>query len=325
MKYKINIVSANVSFESSETGSILDSALNKGIHLSYSCKSGSCGQCESTIVSGIAKNNQNTLFVAGQKILTCSSHAASDLSLKVDYYPELAAITSKIVPCKVDSYEMATADVMILRLKLPPTTEFIYLPGQYIDLNFKGVIRSYSIANSPSSYKGVELHIRKVVNGQMSDLLFNGLAKDTLMRLSGPCGTFFVRASDRPIIFLAGGTGFAPVKAMVEQLLDVQSQREIHIYWGMNSGAEFYTSLPDSWMGHLSSIHFIPVVSGDDSDWCGRRGLVHMAVIDDFESLSSFDVYACGSLQMINAAKNIFIKKGLIAERFYSDAFTAAK
>lgn len=324
MSYIIKIFPSSVEFTGKDDETILDSALSNDVHLEHSCKNGDCGVCESEIISGKAINAVGEVFSNGDRILTCNCRPNSDLQLQANYFPELAGQVKKIVPCKVTSAIMGSEDVLKLVLRLPPTSQTKYLPGQYINLQYKGVIRSYSVANANED-DGIELHIRNVPNGQMSSLLFDDLKENTLMRLEGPCGTFFIRHSERPIIFLAGGTGFAPVKAMVEHLLQNKSKREIYIYWGMPTAKDFYSNLPTEWSILFDNVHFIPVVSSNDEIWLGRKGLVHHAVMEDFSSLESFDIYACGSPLMINASKKDFIAKNLSVDNFYSDAFTASK
>lgn len=324
MSYIIKIFPSSVEFTGKDDETILDSALSNDVHLEHSCKNGDCGVCESKIISGKVINAVGDVFSNGDRILTCNCRPNSDLQLQAHYFPELAGQVKKIIPCKVTSAIMGSEDVLKLVLRLPPTAKTKYLPGQYINLQYKGVIRSYSVANANED-DGIELHIRNVPNGQMSSLLFDDLKENTLMRLEGPCGTFFIRHSERPIIFLAGGTGFAPVKAMVEHLLQNKSKREIYIYWGMPTAKDFYSNLPAEWSTLFDNVYFIPVVSSNDEIWLGRKGLVHHAVMEDFSSLESFDIYACGSPLMINASKKDFIAKNLSVDNFYSDAFTASK
>ena len=191
-------------------------------------------------------------------------------------------------------------------------------------MSFDGVTRSYSIANSCTEAGGIELHIRKVHGGAMSEKVFSKMGENTLVRINGPIGTFFVRDSERPIIFLFGGTGYAPVKAMVEQLLEERSHRPIYIYWGAQKQTGFYSTLPDEWSNGNSNIKYIPVVSDVDPTWSGRSGFVHHAVLEDFADLQNFDVYACGSPLMIDAARKDFIERGLPEKQFYSDSFVAS-
>lgn len=323
MSHLIKIFPANITYEGSDNKSILDAALDAGIPLEHSCKNGSCGICESDLLEGEVIDTQGNVFGSGEKILTCSCQPRGNISVNAVYYPELAGQVKKIVPCKVMTATLVSADVLKLQLRFPPAARINYLPGQYLNLQYQGVTRSYSIANANEA-EGIELHIRNVPGGQMSQLLFNGLAENTLMRIEAPCGTFFNRKSDRSIIFIAGGTGFAPVKAMVESLISGGSEREIYIYWGMVKGDGFYTSVASEWDSIYSNVHFIPVVS-DDVNWPGRKGFVHHAVMEDFTDLTQFDVYACGSPVMIAASKKDLMTLGLPINNFYSDAFTVSK
>ncbi|WP_442910769.1 FAD-binding oxidoreductase [Kluyvera sp. CHPC 1.251] len=324
MSHIIKIFPSDISFSGDGDKSILDAALTAGIHLEHSCKSGDCGICESDILNGEAVDVEGKVYGKGDKILTCCCKPKMDLELSAHYFPELDGQIKKIVPCKVSKALLVSDDVISINLRMPPTAKLGFLPGQYVNLQYKGVTRSYSIANSNEA-DGVELHIRNVVSGQMSTLIFDNLQENTLMRIEGPCGTFFIRESDRPVIFLAGGTGFAPVKAMVEYLVQQKTNRLIYIYWGMPLAKDFYSSLPQELSQLYDNINFIPVVSEYDSNWEGRKGLVHHAVMEDFGSLESFDIYACGSPVMIDASKKDFMTKGLSVEHFYSDAFTASK
>ncbi|HDL8287163.1 TPA: NAD(P)H-flavin reductase [Yersinia enterocolitica] len=219
--------------------------------------------------------------------------------------------------------EIIGSDIAILNLRLPPTAKIEYLAGQFIDLIINGQRRSYSIANAPGG--NIELHIRKVSNGIFSQIIFNELKLQQLLRIEGPQGTFFVRDNDRPLVFLAGGTGFAPVKAMVEELINKNDQRPIHIYWGMPQGRLFYSDIVNKWSVEYPNIQYVPVVSEEDSSWHGQTGFVHQAVINDFPDLSNFSVYACGSLAMISAAHQEFVEYGLAEDQFFSDAFVSSK
>lgn len=320
----IKVHPSGVQFDGEENKTLLDSALNAGVVLDHSCKNGSCGLCASKLVSGSVINPEGKMFTSGQTFLTCQCKPSSnEIAIEADYYPELTGIIRKVTPCKVVSIEK-NANFAILKFRFPPTTEFKYQPGQYVNLSYQGVTRSYSIANADSN-DGIELHIRRVSDGVMSELLFNDISVNSLMRMDGPIGTFFVRPDTKPIIFLAGGTGFAPVKAMVESLIAEKSSRDISIYWGMTSSQDFYSDAPFEWASNFGNIKYIPVVSGDEKYWNGRKGLVHKAVIQDVQDLSNSCVYACGSPRMIAAAKQDFINAGLLEKQFFSDVFTASK
>ncbi|MEZ9877378.1 CDP-6-deoxy-delta-3,4-glucoseen reductase [Vibrio breoganii] len=320
MKYSIEIQPSGVRFETENN--LLDDALQQEIVLEHSCKTGECGVCSAQIISGSFEDKEGNKITSGE-ILTCQSKAMTDSVIQAKYYPELAGIAVRTVPCKVSSYDHVSEDIVVLSLRLPPTAKFDYLAGQYIDLSFKGIKRSYSIANVKSDSSEIELHIRKVPNGQMSTLLWDHLKPNLLMRLEGPKGTFFLRESDKPLILMAGGTGIAPIKAIVEQLIAQDSKRDVYVYWGMPTKSGFFLSADDL-TASKPNIRFIPVLSGSDDSWFGRKGFVHEAVIQDFDSLDAHEVYACGSPVMIDAAKLAFNEKNLPVDAFFSDAFTAA-
>lgn len=329
MTYTVTLNPSGKAFNVDEDGLILDTAIQANIHLSHSCRNGSCGVCKSKLLKGKVDHPENMSGISSAElddgyILTCLAKPMSDLEIEANYFAELDGIESGTFPCKVSSIEFPSEDIMILKLRFPPNAIMQYLPGQYIDLMWKDLRRSYSVANTTLE-SDVELHIRHVPGGQFSRFLFDELKPGTLLRMNGPHGTFFVRESEAPVIFLAGGTGFAPVKAMVEQLLNNESNRQIHIYWGARTAEGFYSSKPELWQEQHDNITFIPVLSDGNKDWFGRQGFVHKAVSEDFKDLSLFEVYACGSLDMIEAAKDDFLKQGLLDKNFFADAFTPFK
>lgn len=324
MSYKIELQPSGIYFDAATNASILDSALNANIHLEHSCKNGECGLCVAELITGSTVDEQGNEYSFGN-ILTCCTKPQTDLKLAANYYPELADIKQQIIPGKVDQILLIAEDIAVIKLRFPPSAKFNYLPGQYINITYKGIKRSYSIANAQSVTAGIELHIRRVPNGRFSDLLFNDIKKDALIRIEGPIGTFFVRDNDRPIIFLAGGTGFAPIKAMVEELLANKCKRNLYIYWGMPSAEALYSDIAEQWANSNDNVYYTPVVSVEVENWPGRTGFVHHAVLADFADLSIFDIYACGSPLMIESAKKDFLMQGLNAKNFYSDAFTPAK
>jgi len=321
MPYNIEIQPAGVYFQSDEN--ILGDALEQSIPLEHSCKTGDCGVCAAVVLSGKIQNEKGNVVTSGT-ILTCQSKVLSDATLQVLYHPELIGKKQQTIPCKVTDFEFVTEDILVIKFRFPPTAKFNYLTGQYVDLSFNGIKRSYSIANAKQVSTGLELHIRKVPNGAMSDVIFSEIKNGLLMRIEGPKGTFFIRRGEEPLILLAGGTGIAPIKAMVEELISNQDKRDVYIYWGMNSTNSFYLQQLFDLSEKHAHIHYTPVLSGG-GEWGGRTGFVHQAVCDDFSSIQSFHVYACGSPLMINAAKAAFMDKGLSSEQFFSDAFTAAK
>ncbi len=326
---KITLIPSNIEFASEQESTILAAALKENIFLEHSCSVGNCGSCKVQVISGDVQSNDPYEVLTVDEtnnniVLTCCSKTMTDCEIKAVYYAELSNIKRKVVAAKVNSIDFPAVDIAIVKLRLPPTARFDYLPGQYVHLSFQGVSRSYSIANAQEVSKGIELHIREVPDGEMSKKIFQNLKENDLVRLDGPVGTFFVHDSERPVIFLAGGTGFAPVKAMVEALIEKGSQRPIYIYWGSQTVAGLYSEQPYEWEQQNFNVRYIPVISGNVVEWEGRTGYVHSAVLEDFDSLSTFDIYACGSPLMINAAQSEFINKHHPSDQFYSDAFVAS-
>lgn len=332
MKFNIKIQPSGIEFEASTEQSILQSALDAGFHLEYSCKDGRCGKCKVKIINGAVERQEKFSSSITLKeindgyLLSCMTKPSSNLELEARYFSELKDIKTTIEPCKVNSLEFPTTETVIIKLNLSKSSDFRFLAGQYIDLIIQGHRRSYSIANATNRIKsdGIELHIRKVTNGIFSEIIFNELKVNHLLRIEGPHGTFFIRDNTRPLIFVAGGSGFAPVKAMVEELISKDSKRKIMIYWGVEFHEQFYSKLPIEWQQQYNNIKYIPVVSGNDEAWIGKKGLVHKSVISDISELSKFDVYACGSPVMIDVAKKEFIECGMLQENFYSDAFISS-
>ncbi|MDO6764793.1 FAD-binding oxidoreductase [Agarivorans sp. 1_MG-2023] len=321
MLYKVEVLPAGISYQSENN--LLDDAISHSMPLEHSCKTGECGVCSANLISGTVQNEHGNTVTKGQ-ILTCQSKALSDVTLKASYYPELAHLKVQTLPCKVASIDHVTDDIMVLTLRFPPSASFDYLPGQYIELSFKGIKRSYSIANAITENKELQLQIRQVTNGKMSQLLFDGLNDNQLMRLEGPKGTFFLRENTKPIIMLATGTGIAPIKAMIEQLVSSEDAREVYVYWGMRFKEELYCKELEEISARYGSIHFHPVLSREQ-DWNGEKGYVQNVVCDRFPSLENYEIYACGALEMIDDAKNKFLESNLPANAFHSDAFTPAK
>jgi CDP-4-dehydro-6-deoxyglucose reductase len=328
MEHVVTLHPSGVQFANSGDESVLASALKHSIVLEHSCGTGQCGACKAKVLAGeVDFVDAYSVLTEDEKaeniILTCTSRAKTALELDAEYYPELANIVKKTVPCKISDMQFPTTDAAILRLRVPPTASFNYLPGQYLDLTASGITRSYSIASAAVENNQLELHIRKVVGGQFSELVFGSFKPEQLLRLHGPHGSFFIRNGDRPLIFLAGGTGFAPVKAMVESLIANHDTRPIHIYWGQRTVESIYSELPAQWARDYPHIQAHVVIS-DDETWSGRQGFVHQAIVADFPDMSGVEVYACGSAAMISVAKNTFLQQGLEEKAFHSDAFLPA-
>lgn len=255
--------------------------------------------------------------------MSCVRTALTDLVIEMDELEGISLPEVKTWPCRIESLRHASADVLVVKLRLPPNAEFIYLPGQYIDVTGpRGLRRSYSIANSTSSAKFIELHVREVNGGAMSEYWFSQAKINDLLRFRGPLGTFVLRHSSaaRNVVFLATGTGIAPVKAMLESIATMpkdDAPKSVSVYWGGREPNDFYIDLSRV----MGTGTFVPVLSRARSGWSGMQGYVQHAFLAHHQSVSNIDVYACGSEVMIHDAKKVLLQSGLPAAQFHSDAF----
>ncbi len=334
MSYQVTIQPSGHQFTVNDDETILAAALREGFNLSYGCRNGACGSCKGKVLQGIVdhgKYQENTLKkeeIAEGKALFCVARPLSDLVIEAKEIRAAGEVPAKILPCRVQKLERLADDVMLMQLKLPANERLQFLAGQYIDFLLKdGKRRSYSIANPPHADEFIELHLRHVAGGRFTEHVFTAMKEKDILRFEGPHGSFFVREdSDRPIILIAGGTGFAPIKGMLEHLFTEGTDRQLVLYWGARAKKDLYMAeLPAQWQQQHKNFSFIPVLSEPSAEdqWPGRTGFVHQAVLDDFNDLSGFEVYACGAPPMVDAAREGFTKtRGLPEEAFYADSFT---
>ena len=329
--HRVTLKPSGHEYSVSTDTSILQAALDAGYTLSYGCKNGACGSCKGTILSGEVDHGKaqiNTLpeteRKAGKALLCCAT-AKSDVVVECREVGGTKDIPIRILPTRVQAIERLAADVIKLSLKLPTNERLQFLAGQYIEFMLKdGKRRAFSIANAPHDDDFLTLHIRHVPGGLFTDHVFNTMKEKEIMRLQGPLGTFFLREeSAKPMILLAGGTGFAPIKSLVEHALHAGMTRPMNIYWGARDLAGLYLpELPAQWAAEHAHITYVPVLS--DEDWSGRKGFVHKAVLEDHADLSAFQVYACGAPAMIDAARADFLAAGMPEDEFFADSFSFA-
>jgi len=332
MRHRVQIKPSEHQFyvESDET--VLDAALRQGVNLRYGCRNGACGACKGKLLEGsvhyeIDPGALSEDDEAQNHALFCQAIPDSELTIEVQEIDLDSAIEIKTLPCRVHEMRHLADDVMQLFIKLPASERLQFLPGQYIDILLEdGRHRSFSIANAPHNDEFLELHIRLVEGGQFTPKVFNLMHNKDLLRIEGPHGSFFFREdSEKNLLFIAGGTGFAPIKGIIEHLLREGCTRPVHLYWGVRTEADLYMNeLPEQWASEHSNIHFVPVLSQAEDNWPGRTGYVHEAVLADFEELSAFDIYTCGPPAMIKAAEQSFQEKGMNKDHFYYDSFDFA-
>ena len=336
MPYHVTLKPSGHEFQVAETESVLDAALReKGSVLPYGCRNGTCGSCMGTLLSGevsypdgrpagLSEREQ-----AEGKALLCQARPRSDLLVEAREVKGGADIAVKMLPCRVERRELLAPDVMRLYLKLPNTERLQFLAGQYVDILLAdGRRRGFSLANPPHADDLLELHVRHVPGGFFTDYVFNKMKDKALLRFQGPLGTFFLREdSPRPLILIGGGTGFAPLKGMVEHAFHIGLDRPLHLYWGARAKVDLYLDeLPRRWEGEYPNFRYTPVLSEPhpEDSWEGRTGWVHEAVAADYPDLSGYDVYMSGPPPMIEAAKLVFVAQGLPADQLFYDSFEFA-
>ena len=309
---------------------LLDAASSAGIVLPYSCRTGRCSTCKALVQRGQTRPlADETGLSPGEVeagwILTCVRTAETDVALDIEDLGGMPLPQPKTLPCRIAELEKLATDVLRIRLRLPPTSTFSFMPGQYIDvIGMNGTRRSYSLANASDSENFIELHVRAVMGGAMSDYWFNHAKLNDLLRLNGPLGTFFIRECvNTDIIFLATGTGIAPVKAMLESLTHVpecQQPKSITVLWGGRKPEDFYIDIAAIPGKH----RFIPVISRPNEEWIGAVGYVQDILLSRIADLNNAAVYACGAGNMIQGAKQVLSSAGLPLARFYSDTFVSS-
>ena len=330
MGFTINIAPSGDTFEVEPGETILSAGLRNKLGFPFSCRDGLCGACKGKIVSGIfdygAKEISGLTSIEqtlGQALF-CQAIPRSDLEIEIALHEPLP--TTKKLPCKVIKKQILSHEVVALWLKCPPTEHLHFFAGQYIDILLKdGRYRSFSIANAPSEEPIIELHVRHIDGGDFTGYVYYDMLEKEILRIHGPLGSFYLREdSERPIIFMAGGTGFAPIKGIIEYAIAKGLQTPMHLYWGVRSQRDLYHhDLATQWAEEHTNIHYVPVLSDADPDeqWSGRSGFVHESIMEDFPDLSEFDVYAGGSPAMVYAGRDAFGEIGLDISRYYSDAF----
>ena len=340
MSHQVTLKTSGKQFTVNPDENLLEAALRQGINLPYGCKNGACGSCKGKILEGQVNHGQHSESALSKAdetaggILFCCAHPQSDLLIEAREVQGAGDIAIRKVPCRVNTISKPSIDVAVLKLQLPAAERFQFLAGQYLAFLLKdGQRRAYSIANAPEQEGPLELHIRHLPGGLFTDFVFGAvtpaLKEKDILRFEGPLGSFFLREdSKKPIIFLAAGTGFAPIKSIIEQMQIKKIERPIHLYWGGRRPNDLYmNALCESWAKEIANFNYIPVISDAlaEDHWKGRTGFVHQAVIDDHPNLKGFQVYACGAPVMVNAARNDFAAKcQLPDEEFFADSFTSA-
>ena len=339
MTYTITVQPSGRSFEAEPAETMLAAGIRQGIGLPYGCKDGACGSCKCKKISGTVTHgpHQDKALSAQEEadgyVLTCCGTATSDVVLESRQVTHAGAFPIKKMPARVALLEKLSPDVVRLKLQLPANDIIQYHAGQYVEFILRdGARRSYSMANAPhtlieSGAPMVDLHIRHMPGGKFTDHVFGAMKEKEILRIEGPYGSFHLQESPKPIVLLASGTGFAPIKAIIEHMQFMGITRDAVLYWGGRRPQDLYM---DEWVkarcAEMPHLKYVPVVSDalPEDGWSGRTGFVHLAVLQDFADLSGHQVYACGAPIVVDSARKDFVEKaGLPEHEFFADAFTS--
>ena len=335
MSFKVTLQPSGHQFTADDGVTLLQAALDAGLTIPYGCRNGACGACKCRVVDGEIAPGATPEHVlpaseaAAGWALACCATPLSDLSLEVREVIGQDDIPVRNMPCRIQEIRRLSDDVILLRLRLPANERLQFVAGQYIEFLLpENQRRAFSLANAPHQDELLDLHIRLIPGGSFTTRVFSTLKERDILRMEGPFGTFHLQEqSDRPIIMVAGGTGFAPIKALIEHAIHNHVERPIHLYWGAKNRQGLYLpELPEQWAASHANIQYIPVLSEPAAEdaWSGRTGLVHQAVLADFADLSAHQVYICGAPVMIEAAQRDFLARGLPADQLFADVFSFA-
>jgi CDP-4-dehydro-6-deoxyglucose reductase len=333
--FSVSVQPSGRSFSVEPGETLLAGGIRQGVGLPYGCKDGACGSCKCKKISGtvVHGNHQDKALSAAEEaagmVLTCCATATSDLVLESRQVSLEGALPVRKMPARISSMARKSPDVMQLQLQLPASESFQYRAGQYLDVLLRdGARRSYSMANAPHTGPALELHIRHMPGGRFTDLVFGSMKERDIVRIEGPMGSFYLREdSAKPVVLLASGTGFAPIKALIEHMQERQITRPATLFWGGRRPHDLYM---DDWVraqcAVMPTLSYVPVVSDalPEDGWQGRTGFVHQAVLEDIPDLSGYQVYACGAPVVVESAQRDFSDlAGLDEAEFFADAFTS--
>jgi CDP-4-dehydro-6-deoxyglucose reductase len=315
---------------------ILAAGIRSGVGMPYGCKDGACGSCKCKKLGGIVTHGAHQSKALSEQeeaqgfVLTCCAVAQSEVTLESRQVTEVGAFPIKKMPTRVSLMEKKSEDVMLLKLQLPANDSFTYHAGQYVEFILRdGARRSYSMANAPHLLsQGLELHIRHMPGGKFTDHVFNAMKEKEILRIEGPYGSFYLREdSAKPLVLLGSGTGFAPLKALIEHMQFKGITRPATLYWGGRRPSDLYmTDWINTKLTEMPNLSFVPVVSDAsvNDGWSGRTGFVHLAVLQDLPDLSGHQVYACGAPIVVESAKAAYTTQGKLPEdEFFADSFTS--
>jgi NAD(P)H-flavin reductase/ferredoxin len=325
MTFTIRVAESGIAFPCEPREFVLDAAERAGYSMPSSCRKGVCSTCEAGLLDGeVEQRGRGRRTARDGTALMCRSQPRADLTIRPKRFERIDIFRRKIITTRVFRLSRPEPDVTILTLRFPIGLRAPFKAGQYLQVVMEdGDRRNFSLANATRDNDGAELHIRHVAGGKFSQGMLSKLSVGDPLQVEVPYGDLHLRASERPVILLASGTGFAPIKSIIQTAIHSGHHRPMQLYWGGRKREDIYLfDLPARWAQRWPWFTFTPVLSEPSSDWTGRVGLVHDAVREDHPDLSATDVYACGSPLMVNAAQRDFTSHHRLPDaQFFADAF----
>ena len=325
MTFTVRVAGSDIAFPCEPREFVLDAAERAGYSMPSSCRKGVCSTCEAGLLDGEVEQRGRGRRTARDGVaLMCRSQPRADVTIRPKRFERIDIFRRKIITTRIYRLARPAPDVTILTLRFPIGLRAPFKAGQYLQVVMDdGDRRNFSLANATRDNDGAELHIRHVPGGKFSQGVLSKLSVGDPLQVEVPYGDFYLRATERPVILLASGTGFAPIKSIIETSIHAGNRRPMHLYWGARRLEDIYLAdLPARWAQRLAWFSFTPVLSEPPSHWRGRTGLVHDAVREDQADLARADVYACGNPLMVSAAQQAFSKDhGLPEAQFFADAF----
>lgn len=329
---KVHVVPSDRDFEARADEPVLTAALRQHLNLPHSCKGGSCGTCRVRVLNGrFAYPHGRPIGItaaeeAAGHALICQARALEDLVIETREIRHVTDVEIKSLPCRIERMQLLAADVMGVWLRWPAVETFTWQCGQYVDIMLPGERRrSYSVANPPHDGAFLELHVRRVPGGAFSEKLFTELKPESLLQMEGPLGQFYYRPGDRPLLLIGGGTGYAPLKAMLRQVLETETKRDVTLFWGARTAVDVYEH---QWLRELAAkqprFRYFAVLSEQAEGEAYEHGLVHEAVLRKVPGLAGYDIYAAGRPAMIDAVRAALPPQGADPERIFFDSFEYA-
>jgi NAD(P)H-flavin reductase/ferredoxin len=325
MTFRVVVADTDYRFPCEPNEAVLDAAQRAGLEIPYSCRKGVCGTCKGRVVAGEVRAFAGDALGAAERaegqVLFCNARPRSDLVIAPRSISRADPFARKTVAARVFRLQRLASDVMLVHLRFPAGIRVRFKAGQHLNLILdNGERRDFSMANPPRESDGAQLHIRHVPGGPFTSHVFEKLKRGDILKAEAPFGDFTLRQSDKPILFVAGSTGFAPIKSMIEDMLIRGIDRDITLFWGARRREGLYSDLPAKWAAQNPRFKYVPVLSEvPEPDM--RHGLVHRAVLDTHASLEKFQAYVCGVPVMVEAARREFAAAGLPADEFFADAF----